>query len=232
MIRTLSAALALVAGASPALAAQRDYSITDFDRVEVNGPYQVSLTVGRSSTARASGTIEALDRIELEVQGTTLRIHPNHSAWGGYPGRPEGGPITITLTTQQLRSAIVNGAGQLSIDKARGLRLDLSVTGSGELQAGTIDADTLSLALLGSGRMKLAGKAKAVRGEFHGSGSLEADALTTSDAQIVGDTAGSVRLAATRTATVISTASGDVTILGSPACTVKLSGNGSVHCGR
>ena len=53
MIRILLALLALAALAAPAAAADRRYSVTDFDRVIVEGPYVVRLVVGRTSVGDA-----------------------------------------------------------------------------------------------------------------------------------------------------------------------------------
>ena len=47
MIRIIALSLALLAFAAPASAADRRYSVTDFDRVIVEGAYQVHLVVSR-----------------------------------------------------------------------------------------------------------------------------------------------------------------------------------------
>src|SRR5690349_20556352 len=85
MTRIPPLALLAFAAAAPAAAAERHYSITDFDRVQVDGPYRVTLATGRSSAARAEGSTEALDHVSIDVQGGILRIRRNRSAWGGYP---------------------------------------------------------------------------------------------------------------------------------------------------
>ncbi|HJQ18642.1 MAG TPA: head GIN domain-containing protein [Allosphingosinicella sp.] len=215
----------------PASAAERRYTVTDFDRVRIEGAYQVSLATGRASSARASGSQEALDRLQIDVEGMTLRIRPNQSAWGGYPGRQDTGPLRITLTTQSLRAATVQGAGTLNVDRAGGLRLDIALAGSGAIAIPKIEADALAVALLGSGTIQLGGTTKTVRAQISGSGNLLAEGLTASDAQVLGDTAGTIRLTVSRSAKVTASASGDVDVLGSPACTVKVTGTGRVRCG-
>jgi len=232
MTRTLPLAfLALAAAAAPAGAAERRYSVTDFDRVQVDGPYRVSLQTGLSSGARAEGSTEALERISVEVQGGILRVRRNRSAWGGYPGEGPG-PVTITLTTRDLRTAAVVGSGSLDIDRVRGLRVDLSVSGSGRLSVGAVDADNLMVGLLGSGRITLAGRAKQLKATVQGSGDLAASGLSADDAQIASDTAGNVAVAVARTAKVTASGPGDVEIVGAPSCTVEAKGSGQVLCGR
>ena len=56
---------------SPAGAATRNFGITSFTKVRVDGPFRVSLATGVAPFARATGTPEALDRVAIE--GTHLR---------------------------------------------------------------------------------------------------------------------------------------------------------------
>lgn len=227
----LAVVLAAAVAAAPARAVEQGYSITDFDRVQIDGPYQVSLTTGRASMAKASGSREAIDRLSVEVQGKTLRVRPNPSAWGGYPGRPQAAGVTIVLSTQNVRAITVNGAGILTADKIKAMRLDIALVGSGRVTVSGVESDSLTATSLGAGTIALGGKAKTFCAEIRGSGSLAAEALTANDAKIVSDTAGTITLGRVRSADVVANASGDVEIAGSPACTVKQIGSGNVRCG-
>jgi hypothetical protein len=231
MTRILPLALLAFAAAAPAGAAERSYSVTDFDRVQVEGPYRVTVTTGLASGARVEGSPEAIERLSVEVLGTTLRVRANQSAWGGYPG-DRAGPVSITLTTRDLRAAAVVGSGSLDVDRTRGLRVDLSVNGSGRLAVMAMEADNLVIGLLGGGRITLAGRARQLKATIRGSGDLAAAELRVDDAQLVADTAGNVSVGVARTARVTATGPGDVEILGTPSCTVEAKGSGEVHCGR
>jgi Putative auto-transporter adhesin, head GIN domain len=231
MTRIVPALLALLAAAAPAAAVERRYPVTDFDRIQVEGPYKVSLRTGLSSGATATGSALALDRVTIEVQGRTLRIRANRSAWGGYPG-DAAGPVTIEATTRALTHVSVGGSGSLDVDRAEGLRLDLSVVGSSRLAVAAVEADNLLVGLVGSGRMILAGKAKQLRATVQGSGDLDGRGLSADDLQLNADTAGTVAVRAVRTAKVNARGLGDVEILGTPACTVEALGAGNVTCGR
>src|SRR4051794_8579910 len=117
-------ALLFALAAAPAAAAERNYPVGDFDTIRVEGPFQVVLATGLPSRVAASGSPEALDRLTVDVEGRTLRIRVNSSAWGGYPGQSPG-PVRIAAATRDLARASVVGPGSLDIDKARGLRVDL-----------------------------------------------------------------------------------------------------------
>jgi Putative auto-transporter adhesin, head GIN domain len=173
----------------------------------------------------------ALDSVTVAVEDRLLKIRVNRSAWGGYPGE-RAGPVRIEATTRALAAATVTGAGSLAIDKAGGLRLSLSLAGSGRITVGRIAADTLLIALTGSGRISAAGTAKQLSVRVTGSGDLDAAGLAADDAQLYAETSGTVALTARRTAKVQSAGIGEVTIGGTPACTVTGPAAGRVACGR
>ncbi len=230
MKRIMLAATALLA-AAPAVAADRRFTVTSFDRIQVEGPYEVVLATGRAGSVTASGTNLAIDRVSVEVQGRTLRIRPNRSAWGGYPGQSTG-PVKLAVTTHELTGAAVTGSGSLAIDRAKGLRFDLAVTGSGRIGIANVDADNLFVGLMGSGKISLAGKAKELTANIQGMGDLDAQKLTADEAEIKADTAGTISLAVKRAAQITASGLGDTIITGKPACTLKGQGAARVVCGR
>ena len=229
-MKRIIAALALLAAAAPAAAAERRFTLTDFDRVVLEGPFTVRLATGRPATALATGSQDALDRISIDVQGRTLRIRPNRSAWGGSPGAAAG-RVTIEVATRELRGASVNGSGSLAIDRAGGLRLDLSVAGNGRIAAPAVTADNLVIDLFGAGRIDVGGTARELRAQVQGWTELNGESLRAQGASILADTAGRVAVTVERQATVTASGIGDVEILGSPACTVRGPSAGQVRCG-
>jgi len=229
MKRILLAGIIAACLAGPAAAAERRYSVGDFDRVRIEGPYEVTLATGRPSTATANGSQQGLDRVTVEVQDRILHVRPNRSAWGGPPG--PAGPVRVALTTRDLRTATIIGSGALNIDKARGLRIDLSVSGSGRLALAAVEADMLIVGLSGAGKITLGGRAKQLRAAIQGTGDLDAGALRADGADIKADTSGAVRLIAVRTAKVLATGTGEVSIGGAPACTITGPSADRVRCG-
>jgi hypothetical protein len=234
MKRMLIAFLALAAAApiasAPATAAERHFMVVDFDKVQVEGPFRVELVTGGPSLAVATGPQAALDRVSMEVQGTTLHIRPNRSAWGGN-ARDAAGPVAIRIATRTLRTATVSGGGALAIKGAKNLRIDLVLTGSGRIDVAGVDADLLAIILTGSGKIALAGKARQVRASVQGSGDLDGASLRADDIDIGADTAGTIAITAVRSAKVRANGSGEVAISGSPACTITGLAAGNVRCG-
>ena len=231
MTRLLSALLALSALAAPALAEDRRYVVEDFDRVIVEGPYVVHVLTGRASNALAHGSRQALDRMSLDVQGQILRIRRNRSAWSGGSGGADPGIVTVDVTTRSLRSARLIGPARLDAQAVRGLSVEFSVQGSGTLHAAGVDADALSLALLGSGRLEVAGAARSLAANFQGSGDLAAPRLVARNANISSTTSGTIEVTVNGPATVANQGVGNVRIFGRAVCTISGSAADQVRCG-
>ncbi|MGE0180601.1 MAG: head GIN domain-containing protein, partial [Sphingomonas sp.] len=213
------ALLCLAIVATSASAAERRYSVTDFDRIEVDGPYVVRLTTGRATTAMATGPQAGIDRLTVEVSGQTLRIRRNRSGWTGTAGAQQG-QVELAITTRTLRAARIIGPGRIEVDRLTGLRGDLNVEGSGELVVRDIATDNLFLRLVGSGRLELNGRTGRLNALFEGSGNAEAAGLVAQDAVVATTSFGIVALHATRTARITANGRGEVTVAGRPACTV------------
>jgi hypothetical protein len=229
MTRIIAALLALAAPAA-AQAAERRFTLTDFDRVVVEGSFQVTVGTGRSLSAVATGEPRALDGVSVEVQGRTLRVRANRSAWGGWPGE-SAGPVRIAVTTHGLRGATVNGSGGLQIDRVKAMRFDAALAGSGRIGIDEIEADNLLLGAIGAGTLKVAGKAKTVRATVRGAAALDGAGLEADSAEIEADTSGTIGMAALRSAKVTASGTGDVSVTGSAACSVNQTGAGNVRCG-
>ncbi len=192
----------LLSGASAATAADRNFGVSGFDRIRVDGDYKVVLTVGAPPFARATGSMRALDPVDIIVEGRTLVVRTKSSAaWGGYPGE-SAGPVEVSVGTHELTAAFVNGAGSLSINKVRGLKFEASAQGAGAIAIDKVEVDQLQLALAGAASARLSGTAIKLTATVRGSSSLDGEALVVKDAVIGAQGPAIVKLTATGTAKV------------------------------
>ena len=223
----LLAAIALGVLASPATAATRNFGITSFEKVRVEGPYKVRLTTGVAPFASASGSPAAIDKIAIEMRGNTLLVHASTSSSGGYP-RQDSGPVEISLGTHDLSSVWLNGSGSIAIDKIKGLSFDLSVQGSGAAAIGQTDIDQLNISIGGTASASLSGHAGKLTAVVRGISSLDAVNLATKDATIGAE--GTATVAANVSNSVKVDGSGPITVrlTGGPACTLRVGGSASV----
>ena len=224
----LTAFAVLACVAAPADAATRNFGVSGFDRIRVEGPFKVRLATGVAPFATASGgSATVLDSVAIDVQGRTLVVRNNRSSWGGYPGEAKG-PVEISIGTHDLSAAWLNGSGSLAIDKARGLSFDLSVQGAGSASIGSVAVDRLTVAVSGTASARLAGAAARLTAIVHGISTLDAASLVSKDATIGAQGPATVRLTVTNSAKVNAQGAATVELAGRPGCTVKTAGSASV----
>jgi hypothetical protein len=222
--------LVVVALAAPALAAERTLPVTDFDKVRVDGGFIVDIVRGRSTSVVVSGSQAAVEAATVVVQGQTLTIRRARTALNTYATqRPE--PARVRIVTPALANVSISGPATVTIDRMQGLRSGAVLEGAGSLKIAALAADRFDLAMLGSGRVSLAGAVATLRAVVRGTGDLDAAALVAADATLTSESAGTVTLGVKRSITVTASGAGDVTVLGKPACTVTNTGSGSVICG-
>lgn len=224
-IMLLASAAAALAG-SPVAAAPntRNYSVTTFNKIRLEGPYKVHLVTGVSPFARASGSQAALDGVSVEIQGRTLVVRSNRSAWGGYPGT-QPGPVEINVGTYDLAAAFLNGAGSLSIDKIRGLSFELWVQGSGSANVAAVDVDQLKVGISGAASATLAGKAPKLTATVRGTSQFDASTLGTKDVVVATEGPSIVKVNAVSSAKIDASGIATIEVIGGAACTVKASGS-------
>jgi hypothetical protein len=226
-MRIFLLAVPLLAIAGPTAAATRNFGITSFEKVRVDGPFSVTLKTGVAPFARASGSAAALERVAINVEGDTLVIHSNVSSWGGYPGQ-DNGPIEVAVGTHDLSAAWLNGAGTLSIDRVEGLKFGLSVQGSGAGEIGNADVDQLDVSVMGTAAARVAGKAAKVTAVIRGISTLDAASLASKDASLGAEGAATISANVSDTVTVDATGPATVRLSGGAACTLRVSGSANV----
>lgn len=232
MIRPiLPLALSLLAAAAPAPAAERNYSVTSFDRVRVEGPFEVKLATGAAPGASASADLPTLDLLTLRVEGTTLIVRLGSNGWAERPKSAATIIPVVTLRTPGLRSVLVNAGGRLTVTGMKGQRIDLAINGSGVIAAAGVAADQLNATVIGTGSITLAGRVARAQLLTNGAGAIDATALAVGDLTVRLDGTGETKAAARYTANITTTGLGRVTVAGDPACTVKALAGGPVICG-
>jgi hypothetical protein len=225
-MRLLLIATALSSLAVPAAAAQRNFTVTSFEKVRVDGPFKVVLTTGGAPFGRAIGPTSALDQIELDREGETLVVRHKVESWNGRSSAD--GPVTIALGTHDLRGAWVNGSGSLDIDKVSGPSFDLAVQGAGAASVGAVVVDRLTVSLAGSASATLGGKVLDARISTQGATSVDAARVTAKDAMITADGSGIVSLNVSGDAKIFASGPVAIQLGGHPTCTVRAQGPADV----
>ncbi|MGV7119682.1 head GIN domain-containing protein [Sphingopyxis sp. 550A] len=227
-LAAVAAAALLLSG--PAAAAEKRYGLTSFETIEVGTDVDVEVVTRAPVSAVATGSTDALDRLTLETRDGRLVIGEKKYA-GDENRRTPPGPVTIRVNAANLRAATLAGAGSLRMDRLKGARVTIGLRGPGRVSVDAIDADRLSVAMIGNGTMTLAGKAKQGQMTLSGAGVVDAGRLSVDDLVSDSEGAGDHIFNAVKTAAVTTRGVGKTVVLGRPACTVRNLGSGTVSCG-
>lgn len=220
---------AALAAATPAVAAERDFRVGSFHGLGVVGPYDVTVTSGRAPGVRAVGEQADLDNLKVEVKAGRLEIGPRErNSWKVFRNSK---PVRISVSVASLDSVGLAGSGDITVDRVRGNKVDLSIAGSGNLSVGSVDTRSASLSIAGSGDLSASGRCTSADLSIAGSGDIRAGGLTcqTASASIAGS--GDIAINASRTAKISLMGSGDVTVTGGARCSTSKMGSGDVRCG-
>lgn len=231
-------ALALMAGGCGRSEAQqgpeetRGFAMKDFDRVTLAGADSIKVMYGRDFAVAATGSREALDRLDVRQEGATLVVtRKKEKGWNLSWGK-NSRSAQVVVTMPLIRAASLTGAGDLSVATATPEdAFSASLTGTGRLNVDNSRAKAVDLSLTGAGDMKLRGAADTVKAQLTGTGNMDTVALAAREVDINLTGAGNISASASELASGTLSGVGNVEIAGPARCAVRKSGVGNVRCG-
>jgi len=225
-----SAACAKDRDESAGPATTRNFQVGAFDRLEVAGPYEVTVATGSAPSVKAAGGERAMERMVVEVEGGKLRIHPKKRKgfnWGGSRDHP----VKLTVTVPTLAGAQIAGSGTISVNRVAGDSFEAGVAGSGDLRLGQVEVKRFKAGIAGSGEINAGtGRAAVAEYEIAGSGDIAGAGLVAETASVSIAGSGNVAANATGSASVDIAGSGNVRVTGGAKCSVSKAGSGNVDC--
>ena len=210
----------------------RTFALRDFDQVTLSGADDVNVIYGRDFAVAATGAPDALDRLDIRTDGTTLILaQKEDKGWTiGWDRKDASTLVTVTLPL--IRAATLSGAGDLNVASATPEdAFAARLSGSGNLTVENSRAKAVDLSLTGAGSMKLRGVADRVKAQLTGSGNIDAVALTAREVTVGLTGAGNISASASELATGTLSGVGNVDIVGPGRCAVRKTGVGDVRCG-
>lgn len=210
--------------------ATRTFPVGSFTKLEVAGPFDVSVSTGKQPSASVQGPQKLLEKMVVEVDGDTLKVHPEKGGWMNRGFRWTGDHAKLTITVPTLQGAAIAGSGNMSVDRVSGDRFRGSIAGSGKLELPAVAVSQLQLEIAGSGDVQAAGRTQEASYEIAGSGNIRAGQVDARDARASIAGSGNIQGRASGTAKVNIAGSGDVEITGGAKCTVSKAGSGNVRC--
>jgi hypothetical protein len=209
----------------------RNYQVSNFQQIEVAGPYDVEVRTGGNPGVSARGSQKLLERTVVEVQGDKLVIRPEKNRGFFQFGWSSHAKAVFTVTVPQLSGATIAGSGDIRVDRVAGQRFEGNVAGSGAINVAAMDVQQLKLSIAGSGDLKAgAGKTQTAEYDIAGSGDLDAGAVQAQQLKVSIAGSGGVKAHASGTADVSILGSGDVEVSGGAKCNINKQGSGDVRC--
>jgi len=210
---------------------EQGYQVPQFNRIHVAGPYEVEVRTGGEPSVRATGSKNAVERLDVDVEGGTLRIRPQERDGWGLNWSQDSGPVKLQVTVPALAAAGIAGSGDIRIDRIAGESFEGDVAGSGNLRLGNIEVQTLKVGIAGSGEVRAqGGRARDTAYDIAGAGDIDMGELTAETAAVSIAGSGKINASATGTAKVDIAGSGDVRLRGGADCQVSKIGSGNVDC--
>ena len=210
-------------------ATTQSYDLKGFTGVKLAGPDDVVIRQGAAFAITAKGPKNIIDELEIELDGDTLSVGRKTSGFS-FSHRDDDA-VRIEVTLPKLVAARLTGSGSIDADTIDGDAVEAIVTGSGDLKAAKLTGKSAKLSISGSGDIEIGGGTVA-SGEYSvtGSGNIDAEKLAAQTLAVSIAGSGDVDAQATASADVNILGSGDATISGGGKCSTRAMGSGTATC--
>ena len=198
--------------------------------VRLIGPIDIAISQGETRGVQIDGTADELAKIKLELSGGELavRYEQGVTSWVSFGSQR---PPRATLARADLRKVAVVGSGDVSVSpfNLNEGKLEIEVTGSGDVNLSSLKAKSLSVSIRGSGDVAASGLVGNQEIAIAGSGDYGGNDLQSQTAAISIKGSGDAKVWATDTLAVSIAGSGDVAFRGQPKLSQSIAGSGEVH---
>lgn len=232
MIRSISrnlwSILALIAiTAAPGVhAAEETRDLEDFDSVSFLLPYEVEFVQTDEPFITFEGDEDVIDEIITRIKGGTLKVYRKES-WFNW----SSGDVVVTLGYTTLKALTMAGSGDGYAKSIDAETFTLNITGSANMEVDSLRADELKISVAGSGNALVNElDADSVDAKIAGSGDIELAGRVNSQ-QISISGSGDHDAAALRTqeTTASVRGSGDIEVWAEARLAASLVGSGDVR---
>lgn len=227
---TIALAFAAMLG-PPAYAVERKLLVSTFEDIVIVGDINVVLETGRSVSATASGDKKTLEALKLDRVGTTLRIRMQNVV-NNDKGTPVIGPVTLTLSTPNIRNIVLSGNGQLRVNAIKQPNASkIVIAGGGKVTAGAVTSDQFTAEINGNGQIDIGGGiVRDGRVTIIGAGTYQAANLKVRKLRLEHNGNATSSANVEEGTDIYNRGSGNISIGGKGTCFIKLAGNAAIKC--
>lgn len=197
---------------------------TGFNRVVLETDATVHIIQGSEYKIELRGQKNVLESIVTEVEGDELHIYSHRCIV------EKSGSLNFYITMPDIVVLKTSGSGKIySPDTLNCTNLELSISGSGDIDICTNVSGTLDATISGSGNIELNGSCNNEHLTISGSGDVKAFYMNASDCHTKISGSGNLKVFVSKSLWVDISGSGNVYYRGNPVIeSVDISGSGSL----
>lgn len=198
-------------------------SITGFNKIRLDIDADITYIQDSNYFVEISAQENVLNVLTTKVSAGELNVE--FSKWVRRHSN-----ISIVIHSPEIKGLNISGSGNITANGPINTNyMDLHISGSGNINLGTLNSDELEASISGSGNIQVnGGTANNQRATISGSGSMDMLGLsaTNSNAKISGSGSITVKVIQQLDATI--SGSGNIRYAGTPIVNTHISGSGSV----
>lgn len=198
--------------------------VSNFDSIELSGSGEVIVTQGGSESLSIETDDNVMKNLKTEVVGGTLTLGFKEGVNLIRPTK-----LTFYVGVDDLNDLTISGSGDIEADMLETDRLNVNVSGSGNIQVADITTDEVNAEISGSGEIDLDGDAVAQKISVSGSGKYQAGDMCSPSVRITISGSGDATVCATETLDSTISGSGSIGYYGQPAINSSGSGSGTIN---
>lgn len=216
----------VVRGGGPETTENR--TVSGFTKVDIEVPAEVEITVnpGAAVNVSLSGSKNILSEIRTEVRENTLKVFLREGAVLATDDK-----IRTVIAMPVLAGLDISGASDAEVKgTVSGERLEIDISGAGNVTAADVQVQDFEADISGSGNMSIGiGTAGRASFDISGSGTAHAFGLVAQQVEAEISGAGEVEVNAVQNLDADVSGSGNISYKGNPSIRQDLSGSGSVR---
>jgi len=204
-----------------------DRTVSGFDKIDFSTIGELTIRQGDRESLTIEAESNVLRRIKAEVRGGTLYIDMRSVFpwWGVVPTRR----IKYDLRVRELVALDLSGVGGIYAGDIDADRLDLNISGAGEVIIRALNAQTLVVEHTGVGKCELAGEVTRQEIMLAGAGAYDAADLQSETVEVQVTGLGKATVWARERLDIRLSGAGSVGYYGDPRVTQDVSGLGKVR---
>ena len=197
--------------------------VSAFKGVSLELPASVEIVQGEAEGLVIETDDNIAPLIETVVENGQLKIR-----WAQRFKSLKPTVLKLTVNVRALEQISISGSGDVNAAKLQSPTLEVRIAGSGDVRLAALQTDSLSVSISGAGDFLAAGRADSARYSIAGSGDLKASALASKNVRISVAGSGDAAVWASQTLNVSIAGSGDVSYYGDATVTRSVAGSGRI----